>query len=62
VTFNRYGETYFLRSVFEKQGTDGKQILESKYEKQVRTRTGVKENQLAGEKRQPEKVSVNLKN
>ena len=62
VTFNRYGDVYFLRSIFEQQGTDGKQIIESSYEKRVRTGAGVRENQLAGEKAKPEKVSVNLKN
>lgn len=60
VSFNRYGETYFLRSVFDKQGADGKQLLESSYEKQVRKGTANKENQLAAERTKPEKVSVNL--
>jgi len=60
ITFNRYGETYFLRSIFDKQGADGKQLIESNYEKQVRKGTAARENQLAGKKAQPEKVSVNL--
>jgi hypothetical protein len=60
VTFNRYGETYFLRSLFEEEKRDGKRIIESGYEKQVRKGAAGRENQLAGEKTKPEKVSVNL--
>lgn len=60
VTFNRYGETYFLRSLFVDEKSDGKQILESGYEKQFRKGAAGRENQLAGEKAKPEKVSVNL--
>jgi hypothetical protein len=60
VTFNRYGETYFLRSLFEGEKTDGRQIIESSYEKQIRKGAAGRENQLAGDKAKPEKVSVNL--
>ncbi len=60
VTFNRYGETYFLRSLFEDEISDGKQIIESGYEKQVRKGAAGRDNQLAGEKAKPEKVSVKL--
>ncbi len=60
VTFNRYGETYFLRSVFEEEKADGKQIIESGYEKQVRKGAAGRNNQLAGDKAKPEKVSINL--
>jgi hypothetical protein len=60
LVFNRYGETYFLRGVFDKAGADGHQIIESGYEKQVRKGTATRENQLAGEKTKPEKVSVKL--
>jgi hypothetical protein len=60
VAFNRYGETYFLRSVFDQQDADGKQLLESGYEKQLRKGTANGENQLAGRRAKPEKVSVNL--
>lgn len=61
IVFNRYGETYFLRGVFDKAGADGHQTVESGYEKQVRRKgTATRENQLAGEKTKPEKVSVNL--
>jgi hypothetical protein len=61
VVFNRYGETYFLRGVFEKQGAEGRETLESKYERQIR-RGGAadRENQLASEKSKPEKVSVKI--
>jgi len=60
MVFNRYGETYFLRGVFEKQGADGHQTVESKFEKQVRNGTADRENQLAGEKSKPEEVSVKM--
>jgi hypothetical protein len=60
VTFNRYGDTYFLRSLFEDEKSDGKQLIESSYERQVRKGTAGRENQLAGERAKPEKVSVNL--
>ncbi|HVE57838.1 MAG TPA: hypothetical protein VNB22_13485 [Pyrinomonadaceae bacterium] len=60
ISFNRYGETYFLRSIFDKPGAEGKQLIESGYEKEVRKGTANKENQLASEGTKPEKVSVNL--
>lgn len=60
ISFNRYGDTYFLRSLFEEEKTDGKQIIESAYEKQVRKSAGARENQLADKQGKPEKVSVNL--
>lgn len=61
ISFNRYGETYFLRSLFEEEKTDGKQIIESSYEKQIRRKSaGSRENQLADKTGKPEKVSVNL--
>ena len=60
VVFNRYGETYFLRGLFEKQGAEGRELLESKYEKQVRRGLAGSENQLAGEKMKPAQVSVKL--
>lgn len=62
IAFNRYGENYFLRSVFEKPGAEGKQMLESKLERQIRKGGATKEDQLAGGKTKPEKVSVNLNN
>ena len=61
ISFNRYGDIYFLRSIFEEEKTDGKQIVESAYEKQVRKSAESKESQLADQKGKPEKVSVNLK-
>lgn len=61
ISFNRYGETYFLRSIFEEENADGKQIIESAYEKQIRKSAEARENQLADKKGKPEKVSVNLK-
>ncbi len=60
ISFNRYGEIYFLRSIFEEEKTDGNQIIESSYEKQVRKSAESRENQLADKKGKPEKVSVNL--
>jgi hypothetical protein len=61
VNFNRYGENYFLRSIFERQDAEGKHLLESSYEKQVRRKgTANKENQLASKGTKPEKVSVIL--
>jgi len=61
IVFNRYGETYFLRGMFEKQGAEGRELFESKYEKQIRRgdSTG-RENQLAGEKTKPEQISVKI--
>ena len=59
IVFNRYGETYFLRGMFEKQGAEGRELFESKYEKQIRSGAG-RENQLAGEKSKPEQVSVKM--
>ena len=58
VVFNRYGETYFLRGLFNKAGAEGQQIFESKYEKQIRKGAGERPNQLAAEKAKPEQVSV----
>jgi len=60
VNFNRYGETYFLRTVFDRQDAEGKQLTESGYEKEVRQGAINKENQLAADRTKPEKVSVNL--
>ena len=60
IVFNRYEETYFLRGVFDRAGADGHQVIESGYEKQVRKGMATRENQLAGEKTKPEKVSVKL--
>jgi hypothetical protein len=60
VVFNRYGETYFLRSVFDRRDSEGKQLIESVYEKQYRKGTANRENQLAADTTKPEKVSVNL--
>ena len=60
IVFHRYEETYFLRGVFDRAGSDGHQTVESGYEKQVRKGTATRENQLAGEKTKPEKVSVKL--
>ena len=60
IAFNRYGETYFLRSIFDRQDADGKQLIESEYEKQIRKGAADGDNQLAGGKAKPEKVSVNL--
>ena len=60
VTFNRYGETYFLRTVFDRPGAVGQQMVESNYERQIRKGTATRENQLAGEKTKPERVSVKM--
>lgn len=61
ISFNRYGETYFLRSVFEEEKADGAQIVESSYERQIRRKSaGSRENQLADKKGNPEKVSISL--
>lgn len=60
IVFNRYGETYFLNGIFDRRDADGKQIVASSYEKQVRKNGASRENQLAGEKMKPTKVSVNL--
>ena len=61
ISFNRYGDTYFLRSVFEGKA-DGRKVIESAYEKQFRKNAGSRENQLADKQGKPEKVSVNLVN
>ena len=60
IVFHRYGETYFLRGIFEKQGAEGRELFESKYEKQFRSGAAGRENQLAGDKSKPEQVSVKL--
>ncbi|HEY8563732.1 MAG TPA: hypothetical protein VIL74_25360 [Pyrinomonadaceae bacterium] len=60
VVFNRYGETYFFRGIFERQGAEGRELFESKYEKQVRKGLQDRENQLAGEKTRPQQVSLKL--
>jgi len=60
ISFNRYGETYFLRSIFDRPEADGKQLIESNYEEQIRKNAEAGENQLAGGEKKPEKVSVNL--
>gem|GEM_PF-3524697 len=60
IVFNRYGETYFLRGVFEKQGAEGHQTFESKFEKQLRGGSPDRQNQLAGEKTKPEQISVKV--
>lgn len=60
VSFNRYGDTYFLRSIFGEQDADGKQMLESSYEKQVRKGLITIQSRLDGEKAKPEIVSINM--
>jgi hypothetical protein len=60
ILFNRYNDTYFLRGIFEKEGADGRMTVESNYEKQIRKGAVAREDQLAGEKGKPTKVSVNL--
>lgn len=60
VVFNRYGDTYFLSSLYDRRGDVGKAMLESKYEKQIRAETRENENQLAGKRKKPEQVSVNV--
>lgn len=62
IIFNRYSETYFLRAVFEKRGVDGQQSIESKYENRVRKGLTTRESQLAGDRPQPQKVTVPLAN
>ncbi|MBS1797661.1 MAG: hypothetical protein JSS81_27815 [Acidobacteria bacterium] len=58
VLFNRYGETYFLSALFDRRDADGKQLIESGYEKRVRN--GATDEKLADEKSKPTKVAVNL--
>ncbi len=62
LVFNRYGKTYFLRGIFDKRDADGRQISESKFEKQIRTGAANGEDQLAGEdeKKKPSMVEVKL--
>jgi hypothetical protein len=60
IVFNRYGETYFLRALFAKPGVLGNQIIESKFEKQIRKGSADRQNQLAGEKAKPEQISVKV--
>jgi len=60
VSFNRYGDTYFLRSIFLEPDADGKQMIESNYEKQIRKGTVTIQSRLDGEKAKPEIVSINL--
>jgi hypothetical protein len=59
IVFNRYGVTYFLNGIFDRRDADGKQIVASSYEKQVR-KGAANDDQLAGGKKKAEKVSVNL--
>lgn len=58
--FNRYGETYFLRAVNAEAGSRGRQLIESKLEKQIRRGQRENENRLADKKKKPEQVSVQL--
>lgn len=60
IIFNRYGATYFLNGLFENRDADGRQIVESNLEKQIRKNGGTQEDRLAGGKVKPEKVSVSL--
>jgi hypothetical protein len=60
IIFNRYGEIYFLNAVFDRRGVDGREVMASGYEKQVRKGGASRDNQLAEKKAKPEKVSLNL--
>ena len=59
IVFNRYGETYFLRSLYDKPGENGHELTESKSEKELRRGISEKGEQLADKKKKPEQVSIN---
>lgn len=61
LVFNRYDdETYFLHSLYDRRGEIGKELIESKFERELRKRAGDGENRLADKKKKPEQVSVVL--
>ncbi len=60
LVFNRYGDAYFLNSIFDVRGDFGRQLFESGYEKQVRRETAKRENKFSVEKENPEKFIVKL--
>lgn len=59
LVFNRYDKTYFLREIHAERGNLGKEMTESKAERNFRKRS-IKDNpQIADNKVEPEKVSIN---
>ncbi|MEZ5424822.1 MAG: hypothetical protein R2747_01035 [Pyrinomonadaceae bacterium] len=59
LVFNRYGETYFLREVYARAGTVGRELTESKAERKIRQNRRKDDPQLADNKSEPAKVTVN---
>jgi hypothetical protein len=59
IVFNRYGDKYFLRQIFAKQGTTGRELGETKYEKNVRKNLYTAEPNLAKNRAKVEQVTVN---
>lgn len=59
IVFNRYGETYFLREIYNRRGTVGRELGESKTEKKVRKDYQEKNPQLAKDKSLRRQVSIN---
>ena len=60
VVFNRYGDTYFLRNLYDRAGDIGRGLTESKLEKELRRGGRENQEQLADKKKKPEQVSVNV--
>jgi hypothetical protein len=54
------GTIDYVGHAVEEQGAEGREILESKYERDVRSGAAGRENQLSGEKAKPEQVSVKM--
>lgn len=58
LVFNRYGENYFLNSLFDARGNAGRRIIETSYEKKMRREMSKNANQSAKKMPKPERVSV----
>lgn len=59
LSFNRYGETYFLRQIADRRGVK-QELAESKYEASVRKNRVESEEKLARKDKKPQQISVNL--
>ncbi len=60
IVFNRYGNVYFMRQLFVKTGTAGREIGESSAEKNIR-KTGESDDKLAKTSTKRETVAIAVK-
>lgn len=58
ITFNRYGDTYFLREIYTSRGSVGRGLIESKQERNMRK--SKKNPRFAKNLKKTERVSIDL--